>query len=254
MFKKTDEARDRFLETARVHLGYRAQPGMMSYYGGTVGYQGLPWDGAFIDVVAREAGVPLTACVYSPTALAEFVSQRRLQLKPRPGDIVFYTFSTGEDFGMPHVGIVTDVTGWEKFSAFKAIEAQVSSGLAKGGSTNDGVFERTRYRHEVIGFGRPDFRVRPAKELPEADGRPGVKLSQLRPGKRYASIERVQLALGVKCGLRNAARGTWDGQTASAYARWQRMIGYTGKDVTGIPDSDSLERLGRETGYFRVTS
>lgn len=254
MFRATDERRDQFIAQARTHLGYRGQAGMVNHYGALVGYNGLPWSGAFVDVVARETGISLPACVYSPSGLAEFAKQRRVHMRPRPGDIAFYTFSTGDDFGMPHVGIVTGVTDWEKLNRFTAIEAQVNSGLAKGSTTHDGVFERTRYGYEVIGFGRPDFRVRPAREIPEADGRADVKLSQLRPGKRYSSIERVQLALGVKCGLSNAARGYWDGPTASAYARWQRMIGYVGKDVTGLPDSDSLERLGRETGYFRVTS
>jgi hypothetical protein len=81
-----------------------------------------------------------------------------------------------------------------------------------------------------------------------------VKISNLRPGKRNAQVERVQVALSVKTGLRNAQRGSWDGLTSSAYAQWQRMIGYAGSDATGMPDQSSLSRLGRETGYFRVTA
>jgi hypothetical protein len=58
-------SRDNFIEVAASHLGYQARPGMNTVYGGTVGYQGLPWSGSFIDVVAREAGVSMPACVYS---------------------------------------------------------------------------------------------------------------------------------------------------------------------------------------------
>lgn len=253
MLKKTNDRRDEFLRLARSHLGYQCRPGNNSTFGGLTGYQGLPWDGSFVDVVAREASLRLPACVYSTSGLAEFIKLRRWRAKPQPGDIAFFTFSTGDDFGSPHVGIVSDVTDWQRLGRVRVIEGNVNSGLPKGSPVNDGVFERTRYSFEILGFGRPDFSGQPAIDKDKStDGQPLIRLSNLQPGKRHKDVERVQLALAKTCSLRNAKQGALDGQTMAAYARWQRSIGLVGSKANGIPDIDSLTRLGRETGYFRV--
>lgn len=253
MFRRTNDKRDEFLNQARSHLGYQCRPGNVSTFGGMTGYQGLPWDGSFIDVVARETGIQIPACVYPPSGLAEFINQRRWHSRPQPGDIVFFTWSTGEKFGSPHVGIVTNVTDWERLGRIRVIEANVNSGLAKASPVNDGVYERTRYRFEVLGFGRPNFNVQPAKQNDKnADGLKKIHLSNLQPGKKHRDVVPLQLALAITCSLRNAKQGALDGQTMAAYARWQRMIGYAGSDANGIPEIDSLTRLGRETGCFSL--
>ena len=251
--KRTNDRRDEFLRLARSHLGYQCRPGNNSTFGGLTGYQGLPWDGSFIDVVAHEASLRLPSCVYPTSGLAEFIKLRRWRAKPQPGDIVFFTFSTGDDFGSSHVGIVSDVTDWQRLGRVRVIEANVNSGLPKASPVNDGVYERTRYTSEILGFGRPDFSGQPAKQNPpELDGQPVIHLSNLQPGKRNKDIEKVQLALAKTCSLRNAKQGALDGQTMAAYARWQRMVGLVGSKANGIPDIDSLTRLGRETGCFRL--
>jgi hypothetical protein len=247
-------SREKFLETAASHLGYHARAGMSSVYGGTVGHQGLPWDGSFVDVVAREAGITVPSCVYPTSGLAEFIRRRRWHAKPQPGDIAFFTFSTGDNFGSPHIGIVTEVKDWKRLGRFRCIEGMVNSGLPNGSPVCDGVFERTRWKTDVLGFGRPDFQLRPGRELIKADGQPVVSVSNVQPGRRNRDIERVQLALSRVTGLRNVKQGAFDGQTQSAYAAWQRQIGYVGTQAIGIPDEASLKRLGDETGYFGLRS
>jgi hypothetical protein len=145
---------DRFLELAKSYLGYRASPGGRNDFAARTGYTstGAPWSGSFIDCVAYDAGVKIPACVYSPNGLAEFIYQRRWRERPRPGDIVFYSFSLDGAFGMPHVGIVTNTDGWKTEDSFIAIEANISSGLPKAPASNDGIFERTRWKYEVLGF------------------------------------------------------------------------------------------------------
>jgi hypothetical protein len=247
-------SRELFLETAASHLGYHARAGNTSVYGGTVGHQGLPWDGSFVDVVAREAGVTVPSCVYVTSGLAEFIRIRRWHAKPQPGDIAFFCFSTGDNFGSPHVGIVTETADWNRLGRFRCIEGMVNSGLPNGSPVNDGVFERTRWRTDVLGFGRPVFKLRPGRELIKADGQPEINLSNIQPGRRNREIERVQLALSRVTGLRNVKQGAFDGQTQSAFALWQRQIGYVGNQAIGIPDYESLRRLGEETGCFRLRS
>lgn len=252
MFTRTNDQRDAFLAVAREEIGYTARPGRDSVYGSTVGYPGLPWDGAFIDVVARRAGVSLPPCVYSPQGLAMFIGQGRVFKRPQPGDIVFFTWSTGEHFGSPHLGIVTDVSDYQRLGRFRTIEGNVDSGTPRGTTIHDGVHERTRYSHEVLAFGRPAWGKKPKK----LDGQPGkpVKLSHVQPGNRkyLAGVQRVQEALTLMCSLRGYKPGMFDGQTKAAYANWQRSIGYVGQDATGIPDLSSLTRLGQETGLFSV--
>lgn len=254
MAETTKDRRAAFVAQARSHLGYRTRTGLDSYYAGLVGYQGLAWNGAFVDVVARETGLLVPACVNTTSGLAEFIRMRRWHARPEPGDIVFYNFPTGTDgLAHGHVGIVTDTREWKRLGKILAVEGMTDSGLPKQNiKTFDGVYERVRTRHEILGFGRPDYR--PGRERPtDVDGLPEIKLAALRPGKRNGQVERVQRALAVKTGLRGQRPGEWDGLTLTAYAQWQRLIGYVGKDVTGMPDEPSLSRLGRETGYFRVT-
>ena len=254
MFKKTDERIDRFIEAARANLGYVSRPNQESYYGSKVGYTGVPWSGAFIDVVAREAGLVIPRCTYTPAGMAEFVSQRRFHSRPRPGDIVFFSFPTGDNFDMPHCGIVTRTDDWEAARKFGTIEGQVASGLPRGGQTADGVYERARYGYDVIGFGRPAFQERqPVSDDGLETGQP-ILISRLRPakGKRSRDVGRVQLALVAACGLVGYEDGMWDAPTRAAFSSYQRRLGYALSDVTGMPDETTLRLLGKSTGIFHL--
>jgi hypothetical protein len=167
--------------------------------------------------------------------------------------VVFFNFSTGAHFEMPHVGIVIDVTGVTFNGSFKTIEANIDTGLAKGPQDRNGIFERTRYLTDVLGFGRPNFSRSRLKDLPdELSSLPQVNLARVLSLKPCLDVELVQLALAEEVGLRNAKRGTYDAQTRSAFANFQRKIGYVGDDATGIPDRKSLEALAIKTKKFVV--
>lgn len=250
---KPDADRDRFLETARSHLGYRTRPSGLSDFAVRTGYKGemIPWSGAFIDCVARDAGVFMPACVYTPSGLGEFIADGRLVRDPEPGDIVFFSFPTTVQFGMPHVGIVSDVEGMTA-GYFKSIEAQVSSGLPRSSTSADGVFERVRWRHETIAFARPDFRCRPGIERVQT-GNVSVKVRNVQPGRRSADVAAVQVALVQVAGLRIHETGVFDSATQQAYSRWERRIGRVYPDSQGVPDESSLRLLGQFTGHFQVS-
>ena len=154
--RRNHPTRDRFLEEARSHLGYKTRPSGLSDFAAQTGYSGhaIPWSGSFVDVVARSAGLIIPSCVYSPSGLAEFVAGERIVSQPAPGDVVFYSFPTLEQFGMPHVGIVARAEEFMQTGRFVAIEAQVASGLPRASTDRSGVFERVRSRHDVIAFAR----------------------------------------------------------------------------------------------------
>jgi hypothetical protein len=252
--KPKSEARDRFLAEAKKHLGYRTRANGLSEFGARVGYSGhgIPWSGAFIDCVARDSGIFLPACVYSPTGLSEFFHAGRVVNRPEPGDIVFFAYPTARDFSMPHVGIVSDVDHWHEYESFMSIEANVNSGLPKAVQERDGIYERVHWKYETIAFARPDFEFRPGSGAKTLTGSKKVKLHDVQIGRRNRSVDLVQQALEVVAGLAHHEHGAFDGPTIQAYARWQRMTGHVGDDASGQPTGPSLERLGRETGIFEV--
>jgi hypothetical protein len=246
---------ERFLEEAKSHLGYKTRPSGLSDFGQRVGYSGhdIPWSGAFIDVVARDSGISIPACVYTPNALAEAVYSKRVKNVPRPGDIAFYNFPTLTGFAMPHVGIVTDVSHWKSEKIFMAIEAQIDSGLPKGSKDKTGVFQRVRGKWDVVCFYRPDFKARPAKGAKNIlTGPKTIKLRNIRPGKAHAEVKIVHQALSTVFSLRQIPRDVFDPEMQSVFSRWQRLIGLVGEDASGVPNVPSLGRLGRETGLFQL--
>jgi hypothetical protein len=81
-----------------------------------------------------------------------------------------------------------------------------------------------------------------------------AQLDQYRPGNRHTagavkSVKRVQRQLRRR-GIRVAVDGNFGGQTMNGYARWQRRLGYSGLDASGMPGETSLKRLAGKR--FRV--
>lgn len=99
-------------------------------------------------------------------------------------------------------------------------------------------------------------------------GKPRVDLSRLigaakkDPGARQghvsymAGTNLVEAAL-VKLGYlakTYAGDGSFGSTTITAYAKWQRHLGYTGDDANGIPGKTSLSKLGSTTRLFTVVA
>lgn len=255
MRKSNGERLEAFISTAESYLGYTARADGTSVFLETVGYtaNGTPWDGAFIDVVAREAGVGLrwTSHIYTPQALSNYIRDGRVFRKPRRGDIVFFDSATVGMFGAPHVGIVTDASYFLTDGTFSTIEAQTSSGLPRGSALNDGVYRRVRNNLDVLAFGRPNFNGAPMLErVISTDELPVIKPAQVRPGLRHPSVVLLQLALAMKTGVRRLPRGHFDEKTRVAYAKFQRSIGVVNAD--GVPELASLQRLAKESKLFQA--
>jgi len=75
-----------------------------------------------------------------------------------------------------------------------------------------------------------------------------AQLDQYRPGNATTagavkSVRRIQRALRRK-GFAVAVDGNFGAQTVRAYAGWQRRLGYSGLDASGMPGETSLEKLG----------
>jgi hypothetical protein len=272
-----------FITTAQKYLGYNSEVLGRNMFGQKVGYDSGPWSGAFIDVIARESQVNIPSFVYSAAGLAECIRTGAISRAPRPGDIAVYNFSSmsgyePDAFGMPHCGIVTDVQEFTKTGRFVTVEGNVSGPGQL--STKDGVHQKIRHVTDVVIFCRPAFTngklrsrstfyerlmkvIDPArtrmtgeeiKELEKAASAPSIlRLNgEVRYGDRNKRIELIQLALATVTDLRGCEPGKWDAITGAACSRFQRNIGRTGSDVTGLPDTGTLKRLAKETRIFKI--
>jgi len=272
-----------FIATAQKYLGYSSEMLGRNMFGQKVGYDSTPWGGAFIDVVARESQVNFPSFVYSAAGLAECIRSGAISRAPKLGDIAIYNFSSmsgheQDAFGPPHCGIVTDVQEFTKSGRFVTVEGNINGPGQL--STKDGVHQKIRHVTDVVIFCRPVFSngkigsrktfyerlmdlfdsartritVAELEEIRIAASAPSVlKLNgEIRHGDRNKRIELIQLALATVTDLRGCEPGRWDATTAAACARFQRNIGRTGSDVTGLPDVGTLNRLAKETRIFKI--
>ena len=276
--EQTPAALQLFIKSAQQHLGYTAEQLGRNKFGEKVGYNAHPWAGAFVDVCAREAGLKIPSFTYTPAALAEFIRRGNFSRDPRPGSIAIYNFSSNvghaaDMFSMPHCGIVTDVREFEESGRFISIEGNTEGPTSH--QKKDGVHQKVRSINEVLVFCHPGARDRitfnerlmkimdrgrtkldtdELKFLDEAARDPKLLTieKEIRPGDRNKKIEIIQLALGTVTDIRGCQPGKWDSITATACARYQRMVGYVGDDADGLPDVNTLKRLARDTGLFNV--
>lgn len=281
MFRKklnAPAAGELLVKTAQQYLGYAVELGGRNIFGQKVGYDSTPWSGAFVDVCAREAGLNLPSFVYTPAALAECLRQGNFSRVPQRGSIAIYNFSSevgaaASAFSMPHCGIVVDVREFTETGKFIAIEGNTEgTGVYQ---KKDGVHQRIRTIHDVVIFyelpaaristfngwliklldrARTKFDGSDLEAINEAARIPvTVKLAaEIKHGDRNKRVEVIQLALATVTDLRGAEPGKWDSITAAACSRYQRMIGFVGKDANGLPDMNTLKRLAKETGLFTI--
>jgi hypothetical protein len=271
-------AAELFIKTAQQYLGYTVDLGGRNIFGQKVGYDAEPWAGAFVDVCAREAGLQLPSFTYTGAALAEFIRSGNFSREAQPGSIAVFNFSSNvghaaDSFSMPHCGIVVDVREFQDTGRFITVEGNTEgSGVYQ---KKDGVHQKVRSINDVIIFclpyaaGGQTFNERLIKLLDRgrtkfdgsdievineaASAVQSLKLDkEIKHGDRNKKIEIIQLALATVTDLRGAEPGKWDAITAAACSRYQRMIGYVGKDASGLPDVNTLRRLARETGLFRL--
>ncbi|WP_205324923.1 peptidoglycan-binding protein [Glycomyces sp. YM15] len=63
-------------------------------------------------------------------------------------------------------------------------------------------------------------------------------------------VQAVEAALAAKGHLNSAlVDGHYGSSTVTAYAAWQRALGYSGIDANGLPGPTSLTTLGRDEGF-----
>ncbi|MFJ9408584.1 CHAP domain-containing protein [Streptomyces sp. NPDC101393] len=250
------------------------------WYGSIPGYgrggYDYPWCAVFVAWCAEKAGAkglyPVTAgCA---TAVNWYRGKGQFSEYPAIGAQVF--FGPG---GGTHTGLVYDYDDTYIYT----VEGNTNT---NGSAEGDGVYRRQRARRDsnVYGYGYPAFAegiksadpawaskapkpsvpakpATPAKPKPAP--KPVVDLSNVvaaakrDPGLRQggtthaADVKRVEAALKSE-GFLSAAYasdGSYGTSTLTAYAKWQRKLGYSGTDADGIPGMTSLKKLGAAHGF-----
>ena len=243
-----------FIDVAESFVGYTTGSNGQDVFTQAIGRPGLTWNGAFVDHCAAKTGLLLPSHLLTASALGYYTKHFMIHQRPALGDIVFLEHTIN---GQPRVGIVTDVEHWNRHGMFQCVEAQVSSGMPKGLEADNGVYRRTRYKYDVIGFARPNFSRAKNREAHPDPGKvltkPVVKSSIWRSDLRHPQVTVVQYALGSFNELTGVPAGTWDHKSRAAYANFQRNIGYLESEADGVPDRRSLEALAEMTQLFTVT-
>lgn len=255
---------EKLFQVATSYEGYSAAAGSPDIFSSKVGKPGAHWNGVFIDVVLMEAGFELpTTHVTTAAALQYYVRSGRMHVRPKRGDVAFFTFPTDEESGpynQMHVGIVTDSSNISRDGSFKVLEAQIDAGLPRAGrQPRNGVHVRTRYLTDVVAFGRPALHMKSSTdgdqdpEQLKLSTKPLIKASIMKAGLKHKQVTVLQQTLKLAGLYVGSPTGMLDGRTRAAFSNFQRTIGYVGNQVTGIPNKHSLDRLAQIHQTFNVT-
>ncbi|RCH68724.1 CHAP domain-containing protein [Streptomyces sp. SDr-06] len=228
---------------------------------------GEAWCATFMSWLAMVSG---NAALYPRTAsCAEgvdwFRSIGRFSEYPAVGAQAFYGPGGGS-----HTGLVVRFDDTHIYT----VEGNTND---NGSAQGDGVYRQTRRRRDdyVYGYGYPRFAEGIVSADPAYGGKssggstptpapkPVVSLSNVvaaaetDPGASQghqthaADVRLVEAALHAE-GLLSAtyaSDGSYGSSTITAYAEWQRKLGYSGSDADGIPGMTSLSKLGASHGF-----
>lgn len=143
------------LQRARVDVGFVEGPrNNETPFGAWLGYNFQPWCASWVSKVFFDAGLAIPAktvkgFAYCPDGVNYFKRIRRWYSTPEVGDVVFYKFDN--DALADHVGIVESIN---HDGSIVAIEGNTNNA---GSANGDRVMRRTRYRSQILGFGRPAY-------------------------------------------------------------------------------------------------
>jgi surface antigen len=160
---------DKFIATAVGEIGYIEGPA-----DNETKYQkaNQPWCGAFVNWCAKQVGLKIPDCTYTPAGAKAFADAKRWQLvadaTPLPGDLAFFDFPADGIDRISHIGIVEEV---KANGTVIVIEGNTSPDV-KGDQRNGGQVCRKIRAYKVknrgkvlpslpvfiVGFGRPKFK------------------------------------------------------------------------------------------------
>lgn len=160
---------DKFIEVAKAELGYIEGP-----KDNQTKYQkaNQPWCGAFVNWCAKQAGIKIPNCTYTPAGATAFMDKNAWELAqeadPQPGDLAFFDFPGDALDRISHVGIVISNNGNGTVTTIEGNTAPDKKGDQRNGGE---VCQKVRAFKKknrgkvqpslpvfIVGFGRPKFK------------------------------------------------------------------------------------------------
>lgn len=105
--------------------------------------------------------------------------------------------------------------------------------------------EWTSRKIDPAGIDMNKFREQVRKALNSGPSVATVRLSRLAPGKRNEDVKKLKRRLAKKGFYTGGVNNNFYGEgLRKAYAKYQRSLGFEGKDANGVPGKTSLSKLG----------
>jgi hypothetical protein len=272
-----DAAEARILTAAASQIGYRegrSDSGIWNNdnaYGLWYGMNGVSWCAEFVSWCADQAGylgVIIPRHAYTPTGWNWFKNRGLTANAPQPGYIVYvygYVASEGRS-RVHHVGLVERVLD---DGYIQTIEGNTND---SGSSQGNGVYRlRRRFEPSRLLLARPNYAA-VIKPPPPGVWPPVVPVRNLSLAGLRAAADRHNLGYGNYHAQRVSAISSlkhdglsptvypgpppgegFDELFRTAWAAWQRRLGYKGADADGIPGEDSFRKFCAKHGY-RIVS
>jgi cell wall-associated NlpC family hydrolase len=161
--------RDKMIQIATAELGYIEGPA-----DNQTKYQkaNVAWCGAFVNWVAKQAGVRIPNCTYTPAGAVAFMDKKKWQdaatATPEPGDIVFFDFPGDALDRISHVGIVVKDNGDGTVTTIEGNTAPDKKGDQRNGGQVCRKIRAYQKKNRgklkpsmavtIVGFGKPTFK------------------------------------------------------------------------------------------------
>jgi hypothetical protein len=148
-------------------------------------------------------------------------------------------FTYWKDWGLSADGKTFDWSGYP------------SDWVAKYGKDSEAGYLKWYKAWKPVGASTPKPTPKPAP-APKPKAKK-VSLKSVQPGKKNQQVSLVQQALKDAGFAPGTVDGKFGPKTQTAYAFFQKFLGYKGADANGVPGEKSLTELGKKYG-FTVTA
>lgn len=181
-----------------------------------------PWCAVFISYIFKDSNlVKKTASCLN--MLEWFEANKRIVKDPKPGDIVFFKYSTNKR-RTNHVGLVISVADKNNFLT---IEGNTS---IKSDDNGGAVMERRRTMANVVAFARPNYNNNTKEQYPT-----------IKKGSKGDYVELLQELLNVK-GIQTTVDGDFGLLTESSVKKFQAIHGLTMDGIVGPKTWKELQK------------
>ena len=173
------------IQIATAEIGYkgRSNTEYQRWFGPIGGGYSWPWCAGFVSWVLNKAGFDSSDPINKDASTASWVKKfsdagrytlESADVSPQPGDLIFFNFDRSNDasrisaFGNPvdHTGIVIEALDDGRIRTVEGNTSGTGSGSQNNGK---GVWEKTRARTSIHGWGRPNYSTG-SVSLPGPDG------------------------------------------------------------------------------------